>query len=51
MKVGQDTVSRHERRTDMLLSTLDDHVTALGGHPELNAEFPGHRKVRLKSIQ
>jgi len=50
LKVGQDTVSRLERRTDMLLSTLDDYVTALGGHLELNVEFPGHRKIRLKSL-
>lgn len=50
LSVGQDTVSRLERRTDMLLSTLDDYVTALGGHLELNVEFPGHRKIRLKSL-
>lgn len=50
LKVGQDTVSRLERRTDMLLSTLDDYVQALGGRLELNVEFPGHRKVKLKSL-
>lgn len=50
LKVGQDTVSRLERRTDMLLSTLDDYVQALGGRLELNVEFPGHKKVRLKSL-
>ncbi len=50
LKIGQDTVSRLERRTDMLLSTLDDYVQALGGRLELNVEFPGHKKVRLKSL-
>lgn len=50
LKVGQDTVSRLERRTDMLLSTLDDYVQALGGRLELNVEFPGHKKIRLKSL-
>jgi len=50
LNVGQDTVSRLERRTDMLLSTLHDYVQGLGGRLELNVEFPGHRKVRLKSL-
>ena len=50
LKVGQDTVSRLERRTDMLLSTLDDYVQALGGRLELNVEFPGHKKIQLKSL-
>jgi len=38
LKVGQETVSRLERRTDMLLSTLDDYVRALGGRLELKTE-------------
>lgn len=51
LKIGQDTVSRLERRTDMLLSTLSEYVNALGGRLELNVEFPGHKKVRLKSLR
>jgi DNA-directed RNA polymerase specialized sigma subunit len=31
LKVGQHTVSRYEQRTDMLLSTLQDYVQAMGG--------------------
>lgn len=50
LKIGQESVSRLERRTDMLLSTLDEYVRALGGQLELNVEFPGHRKVRLKTL-
>lgn len=50
LKIGQDTVSRLERRTDMLLSTLSEYVNALGGRLELNVEFPGHKKIRLKSL-
>ncbi|MEX2499760.1 MAG: helix-turn-helix domain-containing protein [Wenzhouxiangellaceae bacterium] len=50
LNIGQDTVSRLERRTDMLLSTLHDYVQGLGGRLELNVEFPGHRKVRLKTL-
>lgn len=31
LDVGQDTVSRYEQRSDMLLSTLKDDVEAMGG--------------------
>lgn len=51
LHVGQDTVSRLERRTDMLLSTLDDYVRALGGRLELNVEFPGRKRVTLKTLR
>lgn len=50
LEVGQDTVSRLERRTDMLLSTLHDYVQGLGGRLELNVQFPGHKKIRLKTL-
>ncbi len=38
--VGQDTISRLEKRTDMLLSTLRRYVEAMGGKLELVAQFP-----------
>jgi len=38
--VGQDTVSRIEKRSDMLLSTLRRYVEAMGGRLELVAQFP-----------
>ncbi len=31
LKIGQDGVSRLEQRSDLLLSTLRDYVSALGG--------------------
>lgn len=37
--VGQDSVSRLEQRSDMLLSTLRDYVAAMGGRIRLVAEF------------
>lgn len=39
--VGQDTVSRLEKRSDMLLSTLRHYVESMGGTLELVARFPG----------
>ena len=38
--VGQDTISRLEKRSDMLLSTLRHYVECLGGHLTLVATFP-----------
>ena len=40
MQVSQATVSKTERRADMLLSTLRNFVEALGGHLHLVAKFP-----------
>jgi transcriptional regulator with XRE-family HTH domain len=38
--VGQDTISRLEKRSDMLLSTLRRYIEAMGGKLELVAQFP-----------
>ena len=40
LNVPQNAVSRMERRTDLLLSTLRGYVEALGGKLELKAVFP-----------
>jgi len=40
MRISQATVSKTERREDMLLSTLRNFVEALGGHLQLVAKFP-----------
>lgn len=45
--VGQDTISRLEQRSDMLLSTLRRYVEAMGGQLELVASFPDRPSVRL----
>lgn len=38
--VGQDTISRLEQRSDMLLSTLRRYIEGMGGKLELVAQFP-----------
>ncbi|PLC55295.1 transcriptional regulator [Pollutimonas nitritireducens] len=43
--VGQDTISRLEKRSDMLLSTLRHYVECIGGQLELVATFPDHSAV------
>lgn len=51
LKVEQDTVSRYEQRTDMLLSTLQDYVEAMGGELDLVARFPNRLPVRIKGLR
>jgi len=40
LNIAQGTVSRMEKQSDFLLSTLREYVGALGGQLELRAVFP-----------
>ena len=48
--VGQDTISRLEKRSDMLLSTMRRYVEAMGGSLELVAQFPNRPPVVLDHL-
>jgi DNA-binding XRE family transcriptional regulator len=48
--VKQETVSRLEKRSDMLLSTLSGYVAAMGGELDLVAKFPDRPAIRLKAL-
>ena len=48
--ITQDGVSRLEKRSDLLLSTLRKTVEALGGSLSLMAEFPDRAPVILAGI-
>ena len=48
--VGQDTVSRIERRSDILLSTLRRYVEAMGGELNLVARFPNRAPLIIEHI-
>jgi transcriptional regulator with XRE-family HTH domain len=41
--IGQDSVSRIETRSDMLISTLQSYIEAMGGSLKVIAEFPDGR--------
>ena len=41
MKIDQSEVSRIEKRSEVRLRTLREYVSAMGGHLELRAVFPG----------
>jgi len=45
--ITQDGVSRLEKRSDLLLSTLRGYVEAMGGNLRLVAEFPDQPPVML----
>lgn len=51
LNVGQETVSRYEQRTDMLLSTLQDYVRAMGGELDLIARFPDRGPVKVRALR
>ena len=48
--IGQDGVSRLEKRTDILISTLRSYVEAMGGTLSIVAEFPHQRKVVISGL-
>jgi len=48
--IGQEGISRLEKRSDLLISTLRDYVEAMGGELRLVAEFPDRPPVILKGL-
>jgi len=50
LKKPQATVSRMERQSDMLISTLDKVVHALGGRVRILAELPGRKPLLLTGL-
>lgn len=51
MKVGQESISRLERRADPRISTLRSYVEALGGRLTIGVEFPGIGTITLKGFE
>jgi hypothetical protein len=50
LKIGQEGVSRIEKRTDLYLSTLRSYVEGVGGKLSLIAEFPDRPPVFLTGL-
>ena len=48
--VRQDTISRLEQRSDMLLSTMRRYVEAMGGRLDLVATFPNRPSVKVAQL-
>jgi DNA-binding XRE family transcriptional regulator len=50
LHISQDGVSRIEKRSDFLLSTLRSYVEAKGGQLRLIAEFPNRKPVAISGL-
>jgi hypothetical protein len=50
LHIGQDSVSRLEKRSDLLLSTLRGYIEAMGGRLELLARFPDRPTIKLTGL-
>ena len=48
--IGQDGISRLEKCSDLLISTLRGYVEAMGGKLRLVAEFPNRPPVMLSGL-
>jgi DNA-binding XRE family transcriptional regulator len=48
--VGQDSISRLEKRGDMLISTLRNYVEGMGGKLDLVVQFPNHPPVVIEHL-
>jgi DNA-binding XRE family transcriptional regulator len=51
LNIGQDSISRLEKRSDMMLSTMRSYVEAMGGSLELVARFPKRAPVIIASMK
>lgn len=51
LHIGQEGVSRIEKRSDLLISTLRSYVKAMGGELSLLVEFPDRSPVVLSGIR
>lgn len=51
LHMNQEAISRLERRTDLLLSTLVSYVKALGGELTLTAKFPNRPAIKLSGFE
>ena len=50
LKIGQEGISRIERRSDMNLSTLQNYVEGVGGKLKIIVEFPDQPPVILAAL-
>ena len=48
--VRQDTISRLEQRSDMLLSTMRRYVEAMGGRLDLVVKFPNRPSLKIDHL-
>lgn len=50
LEISQDNVSRIEKRSDMMISTLRSYIQAMGGELHITAKFPHKRPIEISSF-
>ncbi len=50
LNMRQENISRLEKRSDLLLSTLRNYVEAVGGKLHLTVEMPGKPPIQLSGL-
>lgn len=51
LHMNQEAISRLERRSDILLSTLVSYIKAMGGELSLTAKFPNRPSIKLGGFE
>lgn len=51
LHMKQEAISRLERRSDILLSTLVSYIKAMGGELNLTAKFPNRPAITLRGFE
>jgi len=51
LHMNQEAISRLERRSDLLLSTLVSYIRAMGGELSLTAKFPNRPPIKLSGFE
>ncbi len=51
LHMNQESISRLERRSDLLLSTLVSYIKAMGGELKLIAKFPNRPPIILRGFK
>ena len=50
LNVTQENISNLEKRSDIMVSTLRNHIEAMGGELNITVKFPTHEPVHLAGI-
>lgn len=50
LQIRQENVSRLEKRSDLLVSTLRSYIEAMGGHLKVIVEFPDQPPVEIDGL-
>ncbi len=51
LHMKQEAVSRLERRSDLLLSTLVSYIKSMGGELNITAKFPNRSPVKITGFE